>query len=114
LVDKTLPHAMQWMDFRPAKSETTTSASVTAGLRSGVRVRVEQNGETLEQWVPAGWQVTVPTSPKETMIAYGWKTLPLPIGLELLDFEVKRNEGRDSPVVFKSNLCVTTSEGQMA
>src|SRR5207237_7926238 len=42
VVDKTLPHAEQWMDFRPAKSETTTSASVTAELPDGVRVRVEQ------------------------------------------------------------------------
>jgi len=114
VVDKTLPHAEQWMDFRPAKSETTTSASVTAELPDGVRVRVEQNGETLEQWVPAGWQVTVPTSPNETMIAYGWKTLPLPIGLELLDFEVKRNEGSDSPAGFKSTLRVSNSDGQSA
>ena len=114
VVDKTLPHAEQWMDFRPANSETTTSASVTAELPDGVRVRVEQNGETLEQWVPAGWQVTVPTSPNETMIAYGWKTLPLSIGLELLDFEVKRNEGSDSPAGFKSTLRVTNSDGQSA
>jgi hypothetical protein len=114
VVDKTLPHAEQWMDFRPAKSETATSASGAAELPDGVRVRVEQNGETLEQWVPAGWQVTVPTSPNETMIAYGWKTLPLPIGLELLDFEVKRNEGSDSPAGFRSTLRVTNSDGQSA
>jgi hypothetical protein len=114
VVDKTLPHAEQWMDFRPAKSEGATSASGAAELPDGVRVRVEQNGETLEQWVPAGWQVTVPTSPNETMIAYGWKTLPLPIGLELLDFEVKRNEGSDSPAGFKSTLRVTNSDGQSA
>jgi hypothetical protein len=114
VVDKTLPHAEQWMDFRPAKSEGATSASGAAELPDGVRVRVEQNGETLEQWVPAGWQVTVPTSPNETMIAYGWKTLPLPIGLELLDFEVKRNEGSDSPAGFKSTLRVTNLDGQSA
>ncbi len=63
---------------------------------------IEQNGETFEQWVPAGWQITVPTSPNETMIAYGFKTLPLPIGLELLEFRGKRNEGNDSPAGFKS------------
>ena len=114
VVDRILPHAEQWMDFRPAKSERATSASGAAELPDGVRVRVEQNGETLEQWVPAGWQVTVPTSPNETMIAYGWKTLPLPIGLELLDFEVKRNEGSDSPAGFRSTLRVTNSDGQSA
>jgi hypothetical protein len=115
VVDKTLPHAEQWMDFTPQKSDAPASASAgTPELPDGVRVRVEQNGETLEQWVPAGWQVTVPTSPNETMVAYGWKTLPLPIGLELVDFEVKRNEGSDSPAGFKSTLRVSNAEGESA
>jgi hypothetical protein len=115
VADKTLPHAEQWMDFTPQKSDAPASASAgTPELPDGVRVRVEQNGETLEQWVPAGWQVTVPTSPNETMVAYGWKALPLPIGLELLDFEVKRNEGSDSPAGFKSTLRVSNAEGESA
>src|SRR5207302_1510228 len=57
-VDKTMAHAEQWMDFTPAKSE---SDSMTAkDLPDGVKVRVEQNGENIEQWVPAGWQISVP------------------------------------------------------
>src|SRR5438874_2100056 len=112
VVDKTLPHAEQWMDFAPQKPESTASTSAgTAELPDGVRVRMEQDGETLEQWVPAGWQVTVPTSPNETMVAYGWKTVPLPVGLELLDFEVKRNEGNDAPAGFKSTLRVSNADG---
>jgi hypothetical protein len=115
VVDKTLPHAEQWMDFTPQKPESSAStAAGTTELPDGVRVRMEQNGETLEQWVPAGWQVTVPTSPTETMVAYGWKTLPLPIGLELLDFEVKRNEGSDAPAGFKSTLRVSSADGASA
>jgi hypothetical protein len=115
VVDQTLPHAEQWMDFTPQKPESTASTSAAATeLPDGVRVRMEQNGEKLEQWVPAGWQVTVPTSPTETMVAYGWKTLPLPIGLELLDFEVKRNEGNDAPAGFKSTLRVSSAEGASA
>jgi hypothetical protein len=112
VIDKTMPHAEQWVDFTPAKSESAPMA--TKDLPDGVKVRVDQNGETFEQWVPAGWQITVPTSPNETMVAYGWKTLPLPIGLELLDFEVKRNEGSDSPAGFKSTLRVTNSDGENA
>ena len=117
VIDKTMLHAEQWMDFTPQKSETTTSTPAGGGaadVPDGVKVRVDQNGETFEQWVPAGWQITVPTSPNETMVAYGWKTLPLPIGLELLDFEVKRNEGSDSPAGFKSTLRVTNSDGENA
>jgi len=112
VVDKTMPHAEQWMDFIPQKSETTSAVAGAAELPDGVRIRVQQGGESFEQWVPAGWQITVPTSPNETMVAYGWKTVPLPIGLELVDFEVQRNEGNDSPAGFKSNLLVVNSDNQ--
>jgi hypothetical protein len=111
-VDKVMPHAEQRMNFTPVKSEQTSTSSTD--LPDGVRVRIQQNGETLEQWVPAGWQVAVPTSPSQTMIAYGWKIIPLPIGLELLNFEVKRNEGSDSPAGFKSTLRIVTSDGDTA
>jgi hypothetical protein len=120
-IDKVMPHAEQWLDFSPVKS---TSAPPMADLPDGLRVRVQQNGETIEQWVPAGWQVTVPirqrtdspgrTSPQETQFAYGWKSFALPIGIELLDFEVKRNEGSDSPAGFKSTLRVATADGDAA
>jgi hypothetical protein len=110
-IDKVLPHAEQWMDFRPEKVPNESSA---ADLPDGVRIRIEQNGEKFDQWVPAGWQITVPTSPNETMIAFGWKTLALPIGLELLNFEVKRNEGSDSPAGFKSTLRISAADGDSA
>jgi hypothetical protein len=113
-LDKVMPNAEQWMDFTPAKSEQTSTSPTAADLPDGVRVRIQEKGESLEQWVPAGWQVTIPTSPNATMIAYGWKILPISIGLELLDFEVKRNEGSDSPAGFKSTLRVINSDGDAA
>ena len=109
-VDKVMPHAEQWFDFRPVDGN---SVAAPRDLPDGLRVRLQQNGATTEQWVPAGWQITVPTSPRETQLAYGWKTFALPIGLELLDFEVKRNEGSDSPAGFKSTLRITTAEGDV-
>jgi hypothetical protein len=110
-IDKTKPHASSSMDFNPVNSET---APATADLPDGVRIRIQQNGETLERWAPAGWQITIPTSPSPTMVAYGWKTVSLPIGLELLDFEVERNEGSDSPAGFKSTLRIVTADGETA
>ena len=120
-IDKTMPHAASSMDFNPINSET---APATADLPDGVRLRIQQDGETLERWVPAGWQITIPirqrtdspgrSSLNEIMVAYGWKTVSLPIGLELLDFEVKRNEGSDSPAGFKSTLRVVTADGETA
>ncbi len=108
VVDRILPHAEQWMDFTPAKNDSANQ------LPDGVRVRVELNGETYEQWISAGWQITVPTSPNPIGISYGWRSTPLPIALELLDFEVARNEGSDAPAGFKSTLRVSTAEGDSA
>ncbi len=114
VVDNTMPHAQQRMDFSPVKSEQTSTTSAAADLPDAVRVRIQQNGETLEQWVPAGWQIAIPTAPNKTMIAYGWEVIGLPIGLQLLDFEVKRNEGSDSPAGFKSSLQIVTADGETA
>jgi hypothetical protein len=126
VVDKTMPSAQPQTDFTPVKSDQTSpnTFGATSDLPDGVRVRVEQNGETFERWAPAGWQISIPIrqrmdSPRRTssdgiMIAYGWKTVSLPIGLELLNFEVKRNEGSDSPAGFKSTLRVVTAEGDSA
>ncbi|PYJ34586.1 MAG: hypothetical protein DME88_04400 [Verrucomicrobia bacterium] len=120
VVDKTMPSAQPQMDFTPVKSEQASAASsAAADLPDGVRLRVQQNGETFERWAPAGWQITIPIrqsadSGSPTMVAYGWKIIGLPIGLELRDFEVKRNEGSDSPAGFKSTLRVVTADGEGA
>src|SRR5438034_11759210 len=66
-VDKVMSHAEQRMNFTPVKSEQISTSSTD--LPDGVRYRIQPNGETLEQCVPAGWQVAVPTSPSHTMIA---------------------------------------------
>jgi hypothetical protein len=107
--DRMLPHAEEWLDFIPVGQPAGKSE-----LPDGVRIRVEQGSQTFEQWVPAGWQITVPVSPQEIQVAYGWRQIALPIGLELLDFEVQRNEGSDSPAGFKSTARVRTPEGDSA
>lgn len=108
-LDRTMPHAQEWMDFNPV-----TNPPATANLPDGVRIRLVQGSEISEQWIPAGWQVSVPASPADVQIAYGWKQIPLPIALELVEFEVERNEGNDSPAGFKSTVRVSTQDGQTA
>jgi len=108
-LDRTMPHAQEWMDFSPA-----TNASQTAELPDGVRIRLQQGAEISEQWIPAGWQVSVPASPGDVQVAYGWTQIQLPIGLELMEFEVLRNEGNDSPAGFKSTVRISTPEGEAA
>ncbi|MBA3273257.1 MAG: hypothetical protein H0T11_05215, partial [Chthoniobacterales bacterium] len=108
-VDRTMPHAEHWMDFNPI-----ASPAAGANLPDGIRVRVQQEGSTIEQWIPAGWQIALPTAPAPIQVAYGWKQEQLPIALELLDFEVQRNEGSDSPAGFKSTVRVTDRDGGSA
>jgi hypothetical protein len=108
VMDKTLPHAEHWMEFNPVKTDTNLP---TKEMPDGVRVRLEKDGGKIEQWIPAGWQVSIPIKPNGITVAYGFRQSPLPIGLELLDFEVKRNEGNDSPASFKSTLRVSSAEG---
>ncbi len=108
-IDKTMPHAASSMDFNPVNSET---APARTDLPDGVQVQIQQNGETFERWAPGGWQIAIPTLPSPTMVAYGWKTVSLPVGLELLNFEVKRNEGSDSPAGFKSTVRIVTADGE--
>ena len=107
-VDRIMPRAQAWTDFN------AVPAAASANLPDGVRVRVQQGSVTLEQWVPAGWQIALPTQPAPIQVAYGWKQEQLPIALELLDFEVQRNEGSDSPAGFKSTVRVTDREGRNA
>jgi hypothetical protein len=109
-VDQFQPHAVQWMDFNPVAAPAANATE----LSDGVRVRIQQGSQTFDQWVPAGWQISIPTSPAEVQVAFGWKQIPLPIGLELMEFEVKRNEGLDSPAGFKSTVHVTNAEGDSA
>ena len=108
-LDRILPHAQEWMDFSPVPA-----APAGAELPDGVRVRLQQGEKISEQWIPAGWQISVPATAGDVQVAYGWQQIPLPIALELVEFEVQRNEGSDSPAGFKSTVRVTSAEGQTA
>ena len=109
IVDQTLPSAEHWMEFAPTKTNDPS-----ANLPDGIRIRVQQGDQTHEQWIPSGWQMSIPTTPQPVQMSFGFRQVQLPIGLELLDFEVQRNEGSDSPAGFKSTVRVTDLEGRNA
>ena len=85
------------------------TAAVNRG--QGVLVRLSKGGQSLEQWAATGWQVTLPTTPSPTRLAYDFQVDGLPIGLQLENFEVGFNEGTDSPASFKSTLKATDIDG---
>jgi hypothetical protein len=104
VADQYLPAAEERFDAHPA-------APSSRGMHAeGILVRATQGGRSIEQWVPLGWQVSVPTEPKPLLIGYGNKQVPLPIGLTLKDFQVDWNEGTETPAGFKSTLDVVDRE----
>jgi hypothetical protein len=104
VADQYLPNAEERFEAHPA---TATSQAMHA---EGILVQASQGGRDIKEWVPLGWQISVPTEPKPLLIGYGNKQIPLPIGLQLTDFKVDWNEGTDSPAGFKSTLAVLDQE----
>jgi len=83
------------------------------GLLDGILVRASKAGRTVEQWVGAGWRVSLPTGTFPLEIAYGWKVADLPFGLVLENFTVERNEGTDEPASFRSDLAMVLPGGRI-
>jgi hypothetical protein len=105
-IDQFLPHASEHFTARPAPPDQTGGRRV-----EGIRVRASRGEKSAEEWVPLGWQISLPTEPP-LGLAYGFRQAPLPIGLRLLEFEVERNEGTDTPAGFKSTVEITTVRGE--
>ena len=110
---ESIPRAVEFMKFAPAPEKKGPKAGM-ATVTEGVRVRLSKGAESHEEWVPGGWRVSLPTQPRPVLFTYGYRLEPLPIGLELINFEVERNEGNDSPAGFKSTVRVTDRTGQSA
>ena len=110
---ESLPRAVEFTKFAPAVEKKGPKAGM-ATMTEGVRVRLSKGAEVHEEWVPGGWRVSLPTQPRPVLFTYGYRLEPLPIGLELMNFEVERNEGNDSPAGFKSTVRVTDRAGQSA
>ena len=104
VADQYLPSAEERYDAHPADAGSK-------GMHAeGVLVRATNGAKTVDQWVPLGWQVSLPTKPKALLIGYGNKQEQLPIALQLTDFHVDWNEGTDTPAGFKSTLDVVDRE----
>ncbi len=131
---QAIPAALNRTTFRPIRDArpTTNDQSATSGdpnvvnggggggpgpmnagsRGEGVLVRLSHGGQTHEQWAAVGWQVTLPTTPQPTRLAYDSLIQGLPIGLQLENFEVTFNDGTEDPASFKSHLKVTDVEGR--
>ena len=105
-----LPSAQTGFNFRPLP----TGEAIPPGqsLLDGILVRATKADRMVEQWVGAGWRVSLPTGAFPLELAYGWEVVDLPFGLVLEDFTVERNEGTDEPASFRSDLAMTLPDGE--
>ncbi len=110
---ESIPRAVEFTKFAPVP-EKKGGKMDTSKFTEGLRVRLSKDGEVHEEWVPGGWRVSLPTKPRPVLFTYGFRLEPLPVGLELLNFEVERNEGNDTPAGFKSTIRVTNRQGESA
>lgn len=109
VVDRFLPRAIEHISAAPA-----TTAAGSGSKAEGLLIRASKQGEAIEQWAPLGWQVALPLRSGAARLAYGFKQIPLPIGLRLQEFEVERDEGSETPAGFKSTVEVTNMAGETA
>ncbi|MDP9290767.1 MAG: cytochrome c biogenesis protein ResB, partial [Verrucomicrobiota bacterium] len=109
VADRFLPRAIEHFSAAPA-----TPASGNVPRTEGLLVRASKQNETVERWAPLGWQVTMPLESGPARMAYGFKQIPLPIGLRLQEFEVEHDEGTETPAGFKSTVEITNMAGETA
>ncbi len=99
-----LPHA----DLHREVKEFTgrPSPALAAQLRPGIRAHLvpRQGPDGPEVWIPAGASRELVTGHDFAQVGFGQRTIPLPFSITLLNFEVPRDEGTDTPANFISTL----------
>ena len=113
-VAQVLPQAVPYTDFKPVPKSTKIAPRERANLTEGVRVQISRGDEHDEEWLASGWSMELPAGDETLHASFGPQILSLPIGLELKNFEVERNEGLDTPAGFKSTLMVRDTAGNSA
>jgi hypothetical protein len=104
-----LPSAAPGFHFHPLPEGETAPPGQT--LSDGILVRATRGEQRVEQWIGAGWRLSLPTGSFPIDVSYGWEVYRLPFGLVLEDFIVERNEGTDEPASFQSNLAMVLPDG---
>ena len=107
---QTIPSAVPGFRFSPLPEGET--APPGQALLEGLLIRATRQDQTIEQWVAAGWRVSLPTGAFPLEVSYGWEVHRLPFGLALENFTVERNEGTDEPASFRSDLAMVLPDGQ--
>ena len=105
-----------WADWRLKVDQQVASAVIREELAplsegifrpagmSGIRVRVEKNGDSAMQWIGMASPVHLRVGGESVHVSFGPRLHPLSFGVALENFEVERDEGIQSPAGFKSRV----------
>jgi len=114
-VTQVVPQAVPSTEFKPIAKATRLPPRDRANLTSGMKVNFTHGVNHDEEWLAAGWEVELPGPDGAQVHAeFGPRIYPLPVSLELKNFEVERNEGLDTPAGFKSTIEVRNASGDSA
>ena len=103
-VDAALPHADLHREVKEFAG--TPPPMLAAQLRPGIRAHLLQSDGNSGSavWIPGGASRELVAGSDFTQVGFGQRTIPLPFQITLLNFEVPRDEGTDTPSNFISTL----------
>jgi hypothetical protein len=109
-LDSTLPHAEARPEIKevPAADPSAATPPPSSGLLPGLQVHVSSasTGESLcsDAWILAGTSRELFMKNDVIKVGFGESSIPLPFTITLLDFQVPRDEGTETPADYISSL----------
>jgi hypothetical protein len=103
-VDAVLPHADLHREVKEFAGQPPPM--LVSQLRPGIRAHLLQSdgGTGPAVWIPGGASRELVAGSDFAQVGFGQRTIPLPFQITLLNFEVPRDEGTDTPSNFISTL----------
>lgn len=107
------PHGEVHREVREVEAESTAGAiastgSPVAGLLPGLRAYLVSTDDNIRQsedtWILAGTSREIFTKTDYVRVGFGQATIPLDFSVRLLDFQVPRDEGTETPADYISTL----------
>jgi hypothetical protein len=103
-VNGVLPHAELHREMKEFTGKITPM--IAAQLQTGVHAHLlaSDGGSGPEEWIPGGATRELFAGNDFAEVGFGQRSIPLPFQITLLNFEVPRDEGTDTPSNFISTV----------
>jgi hypothetical protein len=103
-VDAVLAHAELHREMKEFAGDVTPmmASSLRPGIRAHLVASDGKSGPT--EWIPSGASRELFNGNDFATVGFGERVIPLPFSITLLNFEVPRDEGTDTPADYISSL----------